>query len=158
MKLATWSSSSEDLSSSSRSSISLQVVDIAFPFFFFKFAHWHTDRAKIGMILALIPISLCLIIGRFPVFNVVKSNVLGLLRPQGHLWRRRGMWCKKIIRWWNRALSPFAKAIVAMATGRSISKQSIATVSPRGRHGDRRINSKIKSIKCCRHEISPWQH
>ena len=43
------------------------------------------DRTKIGIILALIPISLCLILGHFPVFNVVKSSVSSLFRPQGHL-------------------------------------------------------------------------
>jgi hypothetical protein len=47
------------------------------------------------MILALIPVSLCLILGRFPVFNVVKSSVSGFIRPQGHLGRRGGLWCKK---------------------------------------------------------------
>ena len=43
------------------------------------------DRTKIGMILALIPVSLCLSLGRFPVFNVVKSSVSGFIRFQEHL-------------------------------------------------------------------------
>ena len=45
----------------------------------------NVDRINIGMILGLIPVSLCLILGRLLVFNIVKSSVLGFIRTQGHL-------------------------------------------------------------------------
>ena len=43
------------------------------------------DRTKIGMILALIFDSFCLILGYFPLFNGVKSSVSGFIRVQEHL-------------------------------------------------------------------------
>ena len=42
----------------------------------------HDDQAKIGMILAPISDSFSLILGHFPVFNVLKLSVSGFIRFQ----------------------------------------------------------------------------
>ena len=46
---------------------------------------WIDDQAKIGMILALISDSFGLILGHFPVFNVLKVSVSGFIRFQKQL-------------------------------------------------------------------------
>ena len=103
------------------------------------------------MILAFILVSLYLILRHFPVFNVVKSSVSGLFRPQGHVWIRGGIWCKKEHRVVKQGIFDLCWSYCRYGDREVLFKASIATVSPRGRHGDKKINSRSKPIRCSCH-------